>query len=103
MRAHLTDVSVRSFKSSGAQFKVWDTSTRGFGLLVGKWKSWIVMHGQDRRLKVVGKVADMSLADARKAAKKYLANGLPSTTLAYKQAIQLFLDDKAKSRRIRTV
>jgi hypothetical protein len=57
MRAQLTDLSVRSFKPEpGKQLKVWDTKTPGFGLRVnGGTKSWIVMYGKSRTLKVLGR------------------------------------------------
>jgi hypothetical protein len=48
MRAHLTDVAVRALKQSvGKQVKVWDTTTPGFGLIVGeRSKSWFVVYGR---------------------------------------------------------
>jgi hypothetical protein len=46
MRAHLTDVGVRALKPATKQFKVWDTQTLGFGLLVSeKTKTWFVTYG----------------------------------------------------------
>ena len=80
MRAHLTEVGVRALKARDKQYKVWDSSTRGFGVLVGgQAKSWIVMYGQNRRLKVLGRYPVLPLAEARKAAKKVL---LDSSDLA---------------------
>jgi hypothetical protein len=73
MRAHLTDVSVRAFAASDKQVKVWDTKTPGFGVRInGRTKSWIVMYGQARTLKVLGRYPELSLADARKQALVYL-------------------------------
>jgi hypothetical protein len=72
-RAHLTELAVRALKPRQQQYRVWDTTTPGFGCLVGgKRKSWIVMFGKRRRLKVIGVFPDLSLADARRAAKKLL-------------------------------
>ena len=70
MRAHLTDVVVRGLRPvPGKQTKVWDTSTAGFGVLVSeRSKSWIVMYGRKRALKVIGRYPTVSLADARSAA-----------------------------------
>jgi hypothetical protein len=47
LRLHLTELSVRAFKSKPArQFKSWDTSTPDFGVLGSeRSKSWIVMRG----------------------------------------------------------
>ena len=92
MRSHLTDITVRALKSNDAQFKVWDKSTRGFGILVGKSKSWIVMHGAARKLKVIGRYPDMPLAAARTTAKKVLANGIPdAASLPFDEALETFL------------
>jgi hypothetical protein len=72
-RAHLTEMTVRALRPRDQQFRVWDTATPGFGCLVsGKRKSWIVMFGKRRHLKVIGVFPDLSLADARKTAKKIL-------------------------------
>jgi integrase len=77
MRVHLTEIAVRALKPKpGTQFKVWDTATPGFGVLVGeRSKSWIVMHGARRTLKVIGRFPDASLAAARAEAKRILATG----------------------------
>lgn len=75
MRAHLTDVVVRGLRPvPGKQTKVWDTSTAGFGVLVGeRSKSWFVMFGRKRALKVIGRYPAVSLSDARSAARKIIA------------------------------
>lgn len=86
MRKHLTELSVRALKpASGKQMKVWDTSTRGFGIRINDGsKSWIVMHGKTRNLKVLGRYPDMTLADARLAAKKLLiAPAAPRPTILF--------------------
>ena len=76
MRAHLTDVVVRGLRPvPGKQTKVWDTLTAGFGVLVSeRSKSWIVMYGRKRALKVIGHYPAVSLADARSAARKMIAS-----------------------------
>jgi integrase len=70
MRAQLTDLSVRSFKPvPGKQLKVWDTKTPGFGIRInGGTKSWFVMYGRTRTLKVLGRYPDLPLANARRQA-----------------------------------
>jgi integrase len=77
MRVHLTELAVRALKPKpGKQFKAWDTSTPGFGVLVGDTKkSWIVMHGQRRALKVIGRFPEVPLSAARAEAKRILAAG----------------------------
>jgi integrase len=74
MRVHLTEIAVRALKRCDKQYRVWDSATPGFGCLVGKRKSWIVMFGPKRALKVIGAIPEMSLADARKTARKILAD-----------------------------
>src|SRR5437016_14636724 len=72
-RAHLTEIAVRALKPRQQQYRVWDTSTPGFGCLVSsRRKSWIVMFGEGRRLRVIGVYPDLPLAEARRAAKKIL-------------------------------
>jgi integrase len=83
MRAHLTDAGVRALKAGKRQYRVWDTKTPGFGILVGRTKSWICMYGPKRKLRVLGRYPDMALADARTSAKGLLlekAGKVPSQT-----------------------
>jgi integrase len=73
MRAQLTDIGVRALKPADRQYKVWDTKTSGFGIIVGSTtKSWFAVYGRSRKFKAIGRYPDMSLADARTAAKKLL-------------------------------
>lgn len=56
MKTHFTDLSVRSLRPVAKQTKVWDTGTRGFGVLVsGSTKSWFVCYGTQRRLQTLGR------------------------------------------------
>jgi hypothetical protein len=77
MRAHLTELGVRALKPACEQVKVWDTTTPGFGVIVGKSKSFFVMYGRKRAVKVLGRFPDTTLAGARAAAKKPLAHAPP--------------------------
>jgi integrase len=95
---------VRALKPSAKQLKVWDTSTPGFGVIVGRSKSFFVMYGPKRTVKVLGRFPDTPLSAARAAAKKLLAvNPRPTTALKFEKALELFLEEKAKARRPRTV
>jgi len=70
MRVHLTDIVVQRLQKPGTYF---DETTRGFGIRVGKnRKTWIIMRGQVRQRVRIGHYPAMSLADARKQAKKLL-------------------------------
>ena len=67
---HLTDVVVSRLKTPGSYF---DETTPAFGIRVGKnRKTWIIMRGVQRQRVRVGHYPAMSLADARKEAKKLL-------------------------------
>jgi integrase len=95
MRAHLTDITVRALQpDEGKQLKVWDTKTPGFGVRVnGHTKSWIVMFGQDRQLRVLGRYPDMPLSDARTEARKFVANRKPGTTnTTFREALDQFFE-----------
>lgn len=65
----LTDIAIRN-ASVGTH---WDSVIRGFGLRVGKNnRSFIVLLGSGRRFKI-GQYPAMSLSDARKEARRHLA------------------------------
>jgi integrase len=67
---HLTDIVVSRIKLPGTYF---DETTPAFGIRVGKnRKTWIIMRGVMRQRVRVGHYPAMSLADARKEAKKLL-------------------------------
>jgi integrase len=67
MRAALTDLTVRSLKE-GTYF---DTKTPAFGVRVGKLrKTWIIVRGAERQQTIIGHYPELSLAEARLAARK---------------------------------
>lgn len=67
---HFTDVVVSRLKTPGSYF---DETTPAFGIRVGKnRKTWIIMRGVQRQRVRVGHYPAMSLAAARKEAKKLL-------------------------------
>ena len=73
----LTDLQIKKLelpKGTTKQKTFFDDSLRGFGLRVsvGGAKSFIVMYGKRRKLKTLGRYPDVSLAEARIAAKKAL-------------------------------
>ena len=72
---HLTDVVVSRLKTPGIYY---DTTTPAFGVRVGKHrKAWIITKGTDRQRITIGQYPAMSLAEARKEAKKRLADDSP--------------------------
>lgn len=73
--AALTELSIRKLKNpkSGSE-KHHDPSLPGFGIRCSaRSKSFFVMYGEKRRLKTLGKWPDLSLKDARQAARQLLA------------------------------
>jgi integrase len=103
MRVHLTDIAVRALKPTpGKQFKVWDTSTPGFGVLVGeRAKSWIVMYGRERKLKVLGRFPETSLSAARTDAKRMLVDPPPASSQAkqFNVALREFIEYSSQRNR----
>lgn len=70
MKLHMTDVVVSRLKEPGTYF---DETTPAFGLRVGKnRKTWFVIRGRERLRSNIGQYPSVSLADARKEAKKLL-------------------------------
>jgi hypothetical protein len=74
-RFRLTDISVRALNYDGTQRTVWDAQLRGFGVRVGtNSKTFCVVVGKRRQRITIGRFPETNLADARKAARKLLAN-----------------------------
>lgn len=130
MRAHLTDLFVRSLKPTDGRYRVWDKKTPGFGVSInGGSKSWVVMFGERRQLKVLGRYPDLSLSEARVVARKALARApiresgeaiilmkaasafltacqqrvKPRTTTDYRRFLERYLVPKLGSRELRTI
>ncbi len=95
----LTEISVRALKGSDKYETFFDTKTPGFGVRVGKrTKTWVVVRGRSRERVTIGKYPDVSLADARAAAKRLLssepeAKGIVKTFAAARDE---FLEDNYK-------
>jgi integrase len=88
-RVHFTDVVVSQLKEIGEYH---DTSTLGFAVRVGKnRKTWFVIRGRERLRTNIGQYPAISLADARKEAKKLLVEA-PSKNdrLTFDEAYDLY-------------
>lgn len=71
-RLHFTDLAVSRLKEPGIYY---DTTMPAFGIRVGKnRKVWVITRGTNRERISIGKYPDKTLADARKDAKKLLAD-----------------------------
>lgn len=72
-KTRLTDILIKSLRAPTIGQKAYfDAAMRGFGVRVsqGGSKSFIVVCGPERRLKTLGRYPDISLAEARKAARQ---------------------------------
>ena len=75
-KAHLTDIAIKALRPPRkGQETYWDQTLTGFGVRVsqGGGKSFIVMHGANRKRTSIGKYPIITLSDARTAAKRLLA------------------------------
>jgi len=97
-KVSLTNLGIRSLRPPGkGSITYWDTSLTGFGCRVscGGTKSFIVMHGAQRRRVKIGRYPILSLAEARKEAKRRLAELTlgkhRSVAIRYDEAIKLYL------------
>ena len=100
----LTELSVRALKGSARNPKVFDTKTPGFGIRCGVHrKTWVVMRGKNRELITVGRYPDLSLADARKEAKRLLASEPEEkeAAITFKAAREQYLAEHFKESRSR--
>ena len=82
---HLTDLRIRQLKPPVRGQKThFDDALPGFGVRVsqGGSKSFVVMYGSNRRLKTVGRYPKLSLADARREAKRLQVELLDEQPLA---------------------
>lgn len=99
--AHLTDIVVLRLRTPGTYF---DETTPAFGIRVGKnRKTWIVMRGRQRTRTRIGHYPAMSLADARKEARKLLAEPVARHTgITFKAAYDLFKVQHITTKKPRT-
>ena len=113
MRTRLTDLAVRKLPlSENGQVTYWDELTPNFGVRCStRSKSYIVLLGEKRRRKTLGRYPDLSLADARKQAKQLLAaNALEGDALflsqfapvSFTEAKARFLEDSRRRNKPRT-
>lgn len=99
MKRRLTDLSIRklTYPATG-QVTYWDETTPGFGLRCSqKTKSFVVMYGEKRRLKTIGRYPEIGLQEARKEARSFLSHASfhkhEVSRVTYQEAVILFLRD----------
>ena len=63
----LTEFSIRALSVEKGQRTFFDDTFKGFGVRVsqGGAKSYVLMHGKDRKLTTIGRVDRIGLKDAR--------------------------------------
>ena len=104
----LTDISVRALKPTDRQRTYFDASLPGFGVRVspGGTKTFVLMHGQHRQLTTIGRLGIISLADARAAAKRILAQKTlgqhEPRTRTFGEAYELFKAEHVAKKKPRT-
>jgi integrase len=88
-RVHLTDVVVSGLKTADTYY---DEKTPAFGLRVGKSKkTWFVVRGRERLRTKIGQYPVVSLADARKEARRLLTEKLIVTErVTFNEAYEQF-------------
>lgn len=104
----LTDLSLRKLKHPETGQKTYfDGSLPGFGVRVSqKSKSFVVVYGKQRNTKTLGRFSErgLSLADARKLAKLFLANQPEHRNpTRYPDAVGMFLEDCENRNRPETI
>lgn len=104
----LNDMSLRSLKPPlKGQVDYWDDGLPGFGCRISQGGSKTFLLKHDNRRMTLGRYPVISLQDARGEAKRLLAEftlgRIRPQSLAYSEAVKLYLADKAKSARPRTL
>lgn len=111
MKIRLTDLAIRKLPlSEKGQLTHWDQATPGFDVRCStRSKSFVVMYGEKRRLRAIGRYPDLSLSEARRAARRLLAtaddradsSGAPA--LSFAEARDRFLEHCEGRNKPRTV
>ncbi len=104
----LNDVALRALHPPPkGQIDFWDATLPGFGCRVSQGGAKTFLLKRDNRRITLGRYPVISLQDARVEAKRLLAEftlgRLRPQSLPYSEAVKLFLADKAKSTRPRTI
>lgn len=111
MKLRLTDMAIKKLSlPEKGQVTHWDEVMPGFGLRCStKSKSFVVMYGEKRRLKTLGRYPNLSLSEARTQAKRFFVEmedkeDAPSRQVVlFEDAKNRFLSDCEKRNKPRTV
>jgi integrase len=107
-KAHFSDLFLRAIKPpASGQIDFWDTSFPGFGCRVSQGGSKTFILNIRNRRRTLGRYGILSLAKAREEARRLLAEKtlgkLQPQSISFASAVELFLDDKSRSKRPATV
>lgn len=101
MKLSLSDVMLRAAKPpASGQITLWDAQLPGFGLRCsqGGTKTFILMHGQERKRTTIGRYPIISLSEARNQAKRILARQTlgrhEPERVMFADAVALYLETK---------
>lgn len=111
MKLRLTDIAIKKLSlPERGQVTHWDQATPGFGLRCStKSKSFVVMFGEKRRLKTLGRYPELSLSEARSQAKKFFVEfeeggfAPAQREVTFQEARSQFLTDCEGRNKARTV
>ncbi len=102
----LTDFSIRALETPLKGQKTYhDDTLPGFGIRLSQAgsKTFVLVHGRDRRKITIGRYGIITLAQAREEAKRLLAEftlgKIRPQSITYSQAVELFLKEKRKTAR----
>ena len=89
----LAEISIRTLSVERGQKTFFDDQLRGFCVRVsqGGGKSYVLMHGKDRKLTTLGRVDRLGLREARQKAREILYAPGEEKTPAFKAALDRFL------------
>lgn len=98
---HLTDIVVARLQTTGIYY---DETTPAFGVRVGKHKkAWVITRGDNRQRITIGHYPTISLAEARKQAKRKLAEPVTEIgRMTYCEAYELYKIEKLATKKPRT-
>lgn len=101
----LTDIALRNLKPTDKQIIYFDEYLPNFGVRLSKrHKTYVVKVGKNRSVKSIGRYPDMTLADARRKAKRVLANYSSfDSPILYVEALDEFLEYCESKNRPETV
>jgi integrase len=111
VKLRLTDMAIKKLSNPlQGQVTHWDELTPGFGLRCSaKSKSFVVMYGEKRQLKTLGRYPNQSLSEARAEAKRFFVHcnegalTPPQLSVSFEEARKRFLGDCVGRNKPRTV